>query len=62
VAELAAAIGRAKTWVYERLQDLARAGEVERAGHGRWRLTHPGALDGGQGGDDHGHPEGGHGG
>jgi S-DNA-T family DNA segregation ATPase FtsK/SpoIIIE len=42
VAELAAAIGRAKTWVYERLQDLARAGEVERAGHGRWRLTHPG--------------------
>jgi S-DNA-T family DNA segregation ATPase FtsK/SpoIIIE len=41
VAELAAAIGRAKTWVYERLQDLARTGEVERAGHGRWRLTDP---------------------
>jgi len=41
VAELAAAIGRAKTWVYERLQDLARTGGVERAGHGRWRLAHP---------------------
>ncbi|HYT27194.1 MAG TPA: hypothetical protein VEP73_12000, partial [Actinomycetota bacterium] len=41
VAELASAIGRAKTWVYERLQDLGRTGEVERAGHGRWRLTHP---------------------
>jgi len=41
VAELAAAIGRAKTWVYERLQDLERQGEVERAGHGRWRLTLP---------------------
>jgi len=53
VAELAAAIGRAKTWVYERLQDLARTGEVERAGHGRWRLTHPHAPDGDQ--DDGGH-------
>jgi S-DNA-T family DNA segregation ATPase FtsK/SpoIIIE len=62
VAELAAAIGRAKTWVYERLQDLARAGEVERAGHGRWRLTHPDTLDGDQGDDDHGDPEDGHGG
>jgi len=41
VAELAAAIGRAKTWVYERLQELERHGEVERVGHGRWRLTHP---------------------
>jgi S-DNA-T family DNA segregation ATPase FtsK/SpoIIIE len=45
VAELAAAIGREKTWVYERLQDLARQGAVERAGHGRWRLTHPGEQD-----------------
>jgi S-DNA-T family DNA segregation ATPase FtsK/SpoIIIE len=62
VAELAAAIGRAKTWVHERLQDLARTGEVERAGHGRWRLTHPNALDDGQGGDDHGDSEDGHGG
>jgi S-DNA-T family DNA segregation ATPase FtsK/SpoIIIE len=60
VAELAAAIGRAKTWVYERLQDLHRAGEVERARHGRWRLTRPDALDGDQGDDDHGDPEGGH--
>jgi S-DNA-T family DNA segregation ATPase FtsK/SpoIIIE len=60
VAELAAAIGRAKTWVYERLQDLHRQGQVERAGHGRWRLTHPGALDGDQGDDDHGDPEDGH--
>jgi S-DNA-T family DNA segregation ATPase FtsK/SpoIIIE len=47
VAELAAAIGRAKTWVYERLQDLARTGQVERAGHGRWRLTHPTQPDDG---------------
>jgi DNA segregation ATPase FtsK/SpoIIIE, S-DNA-T family len=38
VAELAQAVGRAKTWVYERLQDLHRQGQVERAGHGRWRL------------------------
>jgi S-DNA-T family DNA segregation ATPase FtsK/SpoIIIE len=62
VAELAAAIGRAKTWVYERLQDLARTGEVERAGHGRWRLTHPDKPDGDQGDDDHGDPKDGHGG
>jgi hypothetical protein len=39
VAELAHTVGRAKTWVYERLQELARQGQVERAGHGRWRLT-----------------------
>jgi len=39
VAELAHTVGRAKTWVYERLQELARRGVVERAGHGRWRLT-----------------------
>jgi S-DNA-T family DNA segregation ATPase FtsK/SpoIIIE len=38
VAELAQAVGRAKTWVYERLQELHRHGQVERAGHGRWRL------------------------
>jgi len=38
VAELAHIVGRAKTWVYERLQELARQGQVERAGHGRWRL------------------------
>jgi S-DNA-T family DNA segregation ATPase FtsK/SpoIIIE len=54
VAELAAAISRAKTWVYERLQDLARTGQVERAGHGRWRLTHPHDPDHDQGDDDHG--------
>jgi S-DNA-T family DNA segregation ATPase FtsK/SpoIIIE len=47
VAELAAAIGRAKTWVYERLQDLHRQGDVERAGHGRWRLTNPSNNDDG---------------
>jgi DNA segregation ATPase FtsK/SpoIIIE, S-DNA-T family len=39
VAELAHTVGRAKTWVYERLQDLHRQGQVERAGHGRWRAT-----------------------
>jgi S-DNA-T family DNA segregation ATPase FtsK/SpoIIIE len=61
VAELAAAIGRAKTWVYERLQDLARTGEVERAGHGRWRLIHPDQPNGDQGDDDHGDPEDGYG-
>jgi hypothetical protein len=38
VAELAHTVGRAKTWVYERLQDLHRQGQVERAGHGRWRI------------------------
>jgi S-DNA-T family DNA segregation ATPase FtsK/SpoIIIE len=37
VAELAHMVGRAKTWVYERLQELHRQGQVERAGHGRWR-------------------------
>jgi hypothetical protein len=60
VAELAAAIGRAKTWVYERLQDLHRTGQVERAGHGRWRLTHPDDFASDQGDDDHGDPEDGH--
>jgi DNA segregation ATPase FtsK/SpoIIIE, S-DNA-T family len=40
VAELAHTVGRAKTWVYERLQDLHRQGHVERAGHGRWRRIH----------------------
>jgi DNA segregation ATPase FtsK/SpoIIIE, S-DNA-T family len=39
VADLAHAVGRAKTWVYERLQELHRHGEVERAGRGRWRLN-----------------------
>jgi S-DNA-T family DNA segregation ATPase FtsK/SpoIIIE len=39
VAELAHTVGRAKTWVYERLQDLHRQGQVERAGHGRWRAN-----------------------
>jgi S-DNA-T family DNA segregation ATPase FtsK/SpoIIIE len=38
VAELAHTVGRAKTWVYERLQDLHRQHQVERAGHGRWCL------------------------
>jgi DNA segregation ATPase FtsK/SpoIIIE, S-DNA-T family len=50
VAELAHTVGRAKTWVYERLQDLHRQGHVERAGHGRWRvITDPD----GTGPDDH---------
>ncbi|HZD02807.1 MAG TPA: FtsK/SpoIIIE domain-containing protein [Actinomycetes bacterium] len=48
VAELAQVTGRQKTWVYERLQDLARDGHVTRAGHGRWRLTITEAPD-----DDH---------
>jgi DNA-binding IclR family transcriptional regulator len=39
VAELAHAVGRAKTWVYERLQELHRQDQVQRAGHGRWRLN-----------------------
>jgi hypothetical protein len=41
VAELAAILDREKTWIYERLQDLARQGQVERAGHGRWRISNP---------------------
>jgi S-DNA-T family DNA segregation ATPase FtsK/SpoIIIE len=53
VAELAAAIGRAKTWVYERLQELERQGEVERAGHGRWRLGNPDDPGGHQEGGGH---------
>jgi DNA segregation ATPase FtsK/SpoIIIE, S-DNA-T family len=53
VAELAHAVGRAKTWVYERLQDLHRQRQVERAGHGRWRpIPDPNAHDR-HGPDDH---------
>jgi DNA segregation ATPase FtsK/SpoIIIE, S-DNA-T family len=44
VAELAHTVGRAKTWVYERLQDFHRQGRVERAGHGRWRAI-PGVTE-----------------
>jgi DNA segregation ATPase FtsK/SpoIIIE, S-DNA-T family len=55
VAELAHAVGRAKTWVYERLQDLHRQGQVERAGHGRWRLIH--GPDGEDPGAPIDHPE-----
>jgi hypothetical protein len=48
VAELAHTVGRAKTWVYERLQDLHRQGRVERAGHGRWhRIPGPDGEDAG---------------
>jgi DNA segregation ATPase FtsK/SpoIIIE, S-DNA-T family len=53
VAELAHAVGRAKTWVYERLQELHRQGQVERAGHGRWRLHS--ALDDHDAGAPNGH-------
>jgi S-DNA-T family DNA segregation ATPase FtsK/SpoIIIE len=54
VADLASAVGRAKTWVYERLQELHRQGRVERAGHGRWRLlSDPDGNDAGAP-DDHG--------
>ncbi|HEX8134403.1 MAG TPA: FtsK/SpoIIIE domain-containing protein [Actinomycetes bacterium] len=53
VAELAHTVGRAKTWVYERLQDLHRQRQVERAGHGRWRpIPDPNAHDR-HGPDDH---------
>jgi S-DNA-T family DNA segregation ATPase FtsK/SpoIIIE len=48
VAELAHAVGRAKTWVYERLQEFHRQGQVERAGHGRWRIR-TGPIDDGAG-------------
>src|SRR6266508_4437872 len=37
VAELAHPAGRAKACGYARPQDLHRQGQVERAGHGRWR-------------------------
>jgi hypothetical protein len=53
VAELAHAVGRAKTWVYERLQDLARQGQVERAGHGRWRAIPDPTDHDRHGTDDH---------
>jgi len=53
VAELAHAVGRAKTWVYERLQELHRQGQVGRAGHGRWRvISAPDSHDAGAP-DDH---------
>jgi S-DNA-T family DNA segregation ATPase FtsK/SpoIIIE len=45
VAALAEVTSHQKTWVYERLQEFLQAGQVERAGHGRWRLI--------QGVDDH---------
>ena len=54
VAELAHAVGRAKTWVYERLQEFHRQGQVERAGHGRWRvISDPDGHDA-RAPDDHG--------
>jgi S-DNA-T family DNA segregation ATPase FtsK/SpoIIIE len=54
VAELAHTVGRAKTWVYERLQELHREGQVQRAGHGRWRvISLPQDHDAGAS-DDHG--------
>jgi S-DNA-T family DNA segregation ATPase FtsK/SpoIIIE len=53
VAELAHTVGRAKTWVYERLQELARQGQVERAGHGRWRLRTSPTSTTATGLDDH---------
>jgi S-DNA-T family DNA segregation ATPase FtsK/SpoIIIE len=53
VAELAHTVGRAKTWVYERLQDLHRQGQVERAGHGRWRAIPGSNKHDGDGPDDH---------
>jgi hypothetical protein len=40
VTQLVAASGRQKTWFYDRLADLQQAGQVERAGQGRSRLTH----------------------
>ncbi len=36
VAELAVVTGMRKTWVYERLGDLATAGRVVRGPHSRW--------------------------
>jgi DNA segregation ATPase FtsK/SpoIIIE, S-DNA-T family len=53
VAELAHAVGRAKTWVYERLQELHRQGQVERAGHGRWRAIPDPTQHDRDGLDDH---------
>jgi DNA segregation ATPase FtsK/SpoIIIE, S-DNA-T family len=53
VAELAVAVDREKTWVYERLQDLARQGLVERAGHGRWRAIPDPNPPNGDAGNDH---------
>jgi hypothetical protein len=53
VAELAHTVGRAKTWVYERLQDLHRQGQVERAGHGRWGTIPGSNQHDGDGPHDH---------
>jgi S-DNA-T family DNA segregation ATPase FtsK/SpoIIIE len=36
VAELAVAVGMRKTWVYDRLGELADAGRVARGPHSRW--------------------------
>jgi len=40
VPELEQAVGRRKTWLYDRLAELVRGGAVERAGQGRHRLRH----------------------
>lgn len=40
VPELERAVGRRKTWLYDRLAELVRGGGVERLGQGRHRLRH----------------------
>jgi S-DNA-T family DNA segregation ATPase FtsK/SpoIIIE len=39
IADLQAATGRRRTWVYDRLADLAAAGRAEQVDRGRWRAT-----------------------
>jgi hypothetical protein len=45
VPELEQAVGRRKTWLYDRLAELVRAEAVERLGQGRHRLRHLSLLD-----------------
>jgi hypothetical protein len=45
VPELEQVVGRRKTWLYDRLAELVRAGVVDRFGHGRHRLRHLPLLD-----------------
>jgi S-DNA-T family DNA segregation ATPase FtsK/SpoIIIE len=40
IAELLAVTGRRRTWLYDRLADLAASGHAQQVSRGRWRATH----------------------
>jgi len=41
VSALIEATGKSRTWVYDRLAELAATGQATRTRRGRWRATHP---------------------